>query len=176
MSTTDLSDDENSKVSGSIVNVIHVDNSGTDPQRTVVALATKDDLSITLDESTEDFDPAVQRRTERIRTNNQIDIEVSQALSTEQDALEKLGITDGSGKLTFTNDGRELGSDVYLEIAYSDDELDYSTDPGPTDFELVHRAADVEIMVDDIDPSETPPTIGFTAMVEGDFTVNASAL
>ncbi|PHQ43945.1 hypothetical protein Z052_02050 [Halorubrum sp. C191] len=144
--------------------------------RTVLALATKDDLSVSIDEGTDSFDPANARRTQRYRTNNQIDIEVTQALSTDQSALNLLGIVDDSGALDFSSDARELGSDAYLEIAYSSDELDYSNDPGPSEFELVHRASDVEVLVNDIDPSTTPPTIAFTAMVEGDFIVNAASI
>lgn len=174
MSTTDLSTE--TEVSGSIVNVILVDDSGTDSVRTVLALATKGDLSVTIDESTESFDLAAQRRTERYRTNNEIDIDVSKAISTDQGALESLGLVDTNGAIDFSDASRQLGADQYLEIGYSNDELDYSTDPGPADFELLHRASDVEIMAGDIDPSGTPPTISFTAMVHGDLVFAAGAL
>jgi len=68
MATTDLSTE--TEVEGSIVNVIHVDNSGTDPARTVLALATKEDTSISIDEDDDDFDTGAERRTRRYRTNN----------------------------------------------------------------------------------------------------------
>lgn len=174
MSTTDLSTED--EVNGSIVNVILVDDSGTDPVRTVLALATKGDLSVSVDEDTESFDLAAQRRTERYRTNNEIDIEVSKAISTDQQALQDLGLIDDTGALDFSDESRELGTDQYLEIGYSNDELDYSTDPGPADFDLLHRASDVEIMAGDIDPSGTPPTVSFTAMVHGDLVFAADAL
>lgn len=174
MATTDTSTED--EVQGSIVNVILVDNSGTDPVRTVLALTTKGDLSVSISESTESFDLAAQRRTERYRTNNEIDIEVSKAISTDQAALEDLGLVDADGAIDFSDASRELGADKFLEIGYSDDELDYSTDPGPADFELLHRASDVEIMAGDIDPSGTPPTISFTAMVHGDLEFAAGAL
>lgn len=174
MSTTDTSTE--TELDGSIVNVIHVDDSGTDPVRTVLALATKDDLSITIDEGTESFDPANVRRTRRYRTTNEIDIEVTSAISTDLADLQLIGLVDDSGAINFAKADRDLGSDQYLELAYSTDELDYSTDPGPADFEMVHRASDVEIMAGDIDPSSTPPTVSFTAMVEGELIVDADAL
>lgn len=174
MSTTDTTTDD--EVTGSIVDVIHVDASGTDPVRTVLALATKDDVSVTIDESTEDFNPGSVRRTRRYRTNNQIDIEVTQAISTDLDALDTVGLVDSDGDITFADDDRKWGSDEYLEIGYNNGELDYSTDPGPDDYEMLHRASDIEIMAGDIDPSETPPTVGFVAMVEGTLTVDADAL
>ena len=174
MSTTETSTED--EVNGSIVNVILLDDSGTDPARTVLALATKGDLSVSIDESTESFNPAQQRRTERYRTNNEIDIEVTKAISTDQQALQDLGLIDDSGAIDFSDSSRELGTDQYLEVGYSNDELDYSTDPGPADFELLHRASDVEIMAGDIDPSGTPPTISFTAMIHGDLTFAADAL
>jgi len=174
MSTTDTSTE--TEITGSIVNVIHVDNSGTDPTRTVLALATKDDLGVTIDESTESFDPANVRRTQRYRTNNEIDIEVSSAISTDLADLQKIGIVDDSGAIDFSEGSRDLGSEKYIEIAYSDAELDYSNDPGPSDYEMTHRASDVEIMAGDIDPSAVPPTVSFTVMVEGTLTVDAGAL
>ena len=174
MSTTDTSTED--EITGSIVNVIHVDDSGTDPTRTVLALATKDDLGITIDESTESFDPANVRRTQRYRTNNQIDIEVSSAVSTDLADLQLIGLVDDSGAIDFSEEARDLGTDQYIEIGYSDAELDYSTDPGPADFELLHRASDVEIMAGDIDPSGTPPTVSFTAMVHGDLVFAAETL
>jgi len=174
MSTTDTSTED--EVEGSVVNVIYVDNSGSEVVRTVLALATKDDLSISIDEGTESFDPANVRRTQRHRTNNEIDIEVASALSTDLADLQLIGLVDDSGAITFDTDDRELGADEYLEIAYSADDLDYSDDPGPADFEMVHRASDVEIVAGDIDPSSVPPTVSFTAMVEGELTVDADTL
>ena len=174
MSTTDTSTE--TEITGSIVNVIYVDDSGTDPTRTVLALCTKDDLGITIDESTESFDPANVRRTQRYRTNNQIDIEVSSAISTDLADLQKIGLVDDSGNIDFTDESRDLGTDEYIEIGYSDAELDYSTDPGPSDYEMTHRASDVEIMAGDIDPSAVPPTVSFTVMVEGELTIDADAL
>lgn len=174
MSTTETSTTD--EVEGSIVNVIHVDNSGTDPVRTVLALATKDDLSITVDEDSEDFNPAAERRTRRYRTNNTVDIEVSKAISTDQAALETLGLVDENGALDFSSSSRDLPSEEYIEIGYNADELDYSSDPGPADYELLHRASDVEIMAGDIDPSETPPTVSFTVMVDGELTFAATTI
>lgn len=174
MSTTDTSTDE--EVEGSVVNLIHVDNSGTDPTRTVLALANRDDLSITIDESDEDFNPAKDRRTRRYRTTNTVTVEATSAISTDQDALNTVGVVDENGKLVFDTDNREWGTDYYLEVAYTDDELDYSTDPGPTDFDLVHRFGDIEVSVGDIDASSVPPTVGLTFMVEGEVHIAAEAL
>lgn len=173
MATTDTSTED--EVEGSIVNIMHVDNSGTEPVRTVLALATKDDVSISIDEGSESFDPANVRRTQRYRTTNEIDIEVTSALSTDLADLQLIGLVDDSGAITFDSADRDLPAEEYLEIGYSDSELDYSTDPAPADFEMVHRAGDVKIMAGDIDPSSVPPTVSFTAMVEGELIVDAAA-
>lgn len=174
MATTDLSSE--TEVAGQIVDVIHVDNSGTDPVRTVLALATKDDLSVSFDESTEAFDKAIQRRTERFRTSNEVDVEITQGISTDLDALETIGIVDADGVIDFSDASRDLGSDEYIELGFHSDELDYETDPGPTDYDQAHRLHDVETMLGDIDPSATPPTVSFTVMVEGDYDMDAAAL
>lgn len=177
MATTDLSTE--TEVSGQLVDVIHVDNSGVDPVRTVLALATKDDLSVSFDEGTESFDTAVQRRTKRFRTSNQIDVEVTQAISTDLAALDTLGLVDSSANgspIDFSDASRELGTDAYIELGFHADELDYSTDPGPTDYDQMHRLSDVETMLNDIDPSAVPPTLAFTIMVEGDYEMDAAAL
>lgn len=174
--STELSQDAEDEVEGNIINIIHVDDSGTDPQRTVLGLATKDDLSVSIDESTESWNPSIKRRTQRYRTANEIDIEFTEILATSQDTLELLGLVDADGKLDFDNQSRRLGSDQYLEIAYANKEMDYTTDPGPSDFELVHRASDVETMLGDIDPSSTPPTASLTVMVHGDLWINADTL
>lgn len=176
MATTDPSTE--TELSGQLVDVIHVDNSGTDPERTVLALATKDDLSVGVDESTEDFDTAIERRTRRNRTSNTIDIEVTQAISTDLAALDTLGVvdTENEGALDFSDAARDLGTDAYLELGFHADELDYSTDPGPSDYDQLHRADDVETMLDGIDPSAVPPTVSLVFMIEGEYKMDASAL
>jgi len=174
MATTDPTTE--TELSGQIVNVIYTDASDTDPERTVLALATKDDLSVGVDETTEDFDTAIRRRTKRNRTNNSIDLEVTQAISTDLEALETVGIVDADGTIDFSDANRDLGDDEYIELGFSDDELDYETDPGPTDFDAMHRLHDVETMLDGIDPSAVPPTVSLVFMVEGDYDMDAGAL
>jgi hypothetical protein len=176
MATTDPSTE--TEIAGQLVDVIHVDNSGTDPVRTVLALATKDDLSVSFDEGTESFDVAIERRTKRFRTSNQIDVEITKAISTDLSALDTLGVVDSSnsGAIDFSDASRELGTDVYIELGFHADELDYTTDPGPTDYDQTHRLSDVETMLNDIDPSAVPPTVALTLMVEGDYEMDAAAL
>lgn len=155
------------KVDGSVAAVVHVDDSGTEPVRTVLFHATKDDLSLPVDESSEDFDIAAQRRTERIATNNTVDFEVSTAIATDASALELLGIVDSNGKMTFDTSDRELGADIYIEVHYFGDEPDYSTVALPGDAELTHRLGDVEVHSPEFDPSATPPMVSLTMWVEG---------
>lgn len=160
-----------SEVEGSIATVIHVDDSGTDPVRTVLALATKDDLSISIDEDSEDFNPGKQRRTERIRTSNTVEVEVATAVATDLDALETVGIVDSTGKVTFdTGDRRILESnDEYVEVAYFSDEPDFGTVDMEADSDLLHRFADLELTSPEMDPSETPPMVSWTWWVEGGY-------
>ena len=162
------------EVEASMVAIVHVDDSGTDPVRTVLALTTKDDLSIPIEEENEDFTPSPERRTRRIRTSNTIGIEVSTAMAPDLEALELMGIADSNGKITFDSSARELGADMYIEVAYFADEPDFSTVSIPGETELTHRAGDVEIANPEVDPSATPAMASFTAWVEGDFWISYS--
>lgn len=162
------------EVEGSLVAIIHVDESTTEPTRTVLALTTKDDLSIPIEEENEDFNLGIKRRNKRIRTSNTIDIEVTTAMATDLSALEQLGIVDSDGKILFDSEGRQLGTDQYLEVAYFADEPDFSSVTLPADAELTHRGADVEIANPEVDPSATPPTVSLVAWVHGDFWLNYS--
>lgn len=162
------------EVEGSMVAIVHTDESGTDPVRTVLALTTKDDLSIPIEEENEDFNPSAIRRTKRIRTSNTIDVEVATAFAPDLEALSLVGIADSDGKVTFDSSVRRLGEDIYLEVAYFADEPDFSAVDIVADAELVHRAADVEIANPEVDPSATPPTCSFVAWVEGDFWLSYS--
>ena len=162
------------EVEASMVAIVHADDSGTDPVRTVLGLTTKDDLSIPIEEENEDFNPSTERRTRRIRTSNTIDIEVSTAMAPDLEALELVGIADSNGKITFDSSARDLGPDVYIEVAYFADEPEFSTVVIPDDTELTHRAGDVEIANPEVDPSASPAMMSFTAWVEGDFWVSYS--
>lgn len=159
MSTT-----ADNEVEGSIVHVIHVDESTTEPTRTVLALATKDDLSLSIDESNESFDPAAQRRTRRYRTNNTADLEVASAIDVDMEAMELVGLVDSNGTITFDSGARRISSDddEYVEIAYfSAENSNYA------DAELVHRLEDVEATSPEVDPSATPPLLSWTWWIEG---------
>lgn len=156
------------EVEGSIVSVIHCDESGTDPVRTVLGLCTKDDLSVSVDESDDSFDPGSQRRTKRIRTSNTIDVEVASAIAPDLEALELIGVADADGKITFDSSDRKTGEDEYLEVAYFADEPDFDAVDIPADAELLHRFHDCEVTSPEIDPSSTPPTASWTTWVEGD--------
>ncbi|GAB3669557.1 hypothetical protein [Halopiger thermotolerans] len=158
----------NLEVEGSVVSVVHCDESGTDPVRTVLGLCTKDDLSVTIDESNEDFNPGSERRTRRFRTDNTIDVEVVSAIAPDLEALSKIGVVDSDGKITFDKSDREVNGDEYIEIAYFADEPDFSTADIPADSELLHRFADCELTSPEVDPSSTPPTASWTWWVEGD--------
>jgi len=149
--------------------------------RTVLALATKEDTSVTIDEDTEDFNVGGDRRTKRYRTNNEITIEVTQAVATDLSALAELGIADKDAtdgvKVNFSTEDRRIGFEdsnpSALEIGiFKDSVLDEAANDNIdmiADSELLHRAEGVKIMAGDVDPSATPETVEFEGMVEGDF-------
>ena len=154
------------EVEGSVVYVIHVDESGAEDVRTAISLLTKDDLELTIDEDEEELDLASERRTRRYRTHNTADLEVSQPFDVDLEAAELAGIVDNAddGRLTFGTNARRLRpeDDEYIEIAYFNEEnLDYEQ------AELVHRFEDVEAMSPEIDMSEVPPILGWTWIVHG---------
>lgn len=159
-----MSATSDTEVEGSIVHLIHVDDSDTEPMRTVLMLASRDDMSFTVEEEEADFNPAAQRRTRRYRTSNTIDFELSSAINVDMEALELLGIVDTDGALTFDTDSRRLrpADDEYIELGYFNAEgADYA------DAELVHRFEDVESASPEIDLSETPPVVSWTMWIHG---------
>lgn len=165
------------EVEGSVVAVVHVDNTGTSPVRTVLALASKGDLAVTIEEESADFSPGSDRRTRRYRTNNQITIEVASAMATTLEALELIGIVDSNGEVTFGTADREIDSpDHYIEVAYFSDEPDFATVDMVTDSELLHRFEDLELANPEVDPSETPPLASWVWWVEGSMWFDAPAL
>lgn len=161
-----ISNSSDTEVKGPLVYVIHVDESGVDPVRTVLALATKDDISFTVDEDDEQFDLASERRSRRYRTNNTADLEVSSVIDVDMEAAALIGIVDGTtGALTFDEADRELlaANDEYIELAYGNDEPLAAI----ADAELIHRFEDLELTSPEIDPSSTPPLMSWTWWVEG---------
>lgn len=166
------------EVEGSNVLVFHADDSGTDPEYTGLALAEKDDLSIPIDESDEEFDPAAGRRTRRYRTNNTVDAEVSSAIATDLSALEKIGVAvedDEGMAITFKTEDRRIGygNDEWVGFAYFKDDVLKRLKTGDgvdviEDSELCHRLDDLELTSPEIDPSGSPPTVSWTWWVEGD--------
>lgn len=167
----------NIEVEGAIAAFVHVNDSDTEPVRTVLALTSKEDLTVTVDESSEDFNPAAERRTRRIRTNNTIDLELSTAVASDLEALSLLGLTDTDGQVTFDSSDRKIlaSDDEYVEIAYFGDEPDYSAVDIEADSELLHRFEDVEIVSPEVDASASPPMVSLTAWVEGAFYVDYSS-
>lgn len=162
------------EVEGSLVSVIHVDESGEDPERTVLALADKENLSTTVDEDDEDFNPGSERTTRRYRTNNTTDLEVQGAISPDLEALELVGIVDAEGKISFDSADRKIleEDDEYIELAYWNHEPDFETVDVVEDSELLSRFADLELTSPEVDPSETPPQVSWTWWVNGGYWLN----
>lgn len=154
----------NDEVTGSIIHVLHVDESGLDPVRTLLALVTKEDLNLTIEDESEDFNPAAERRTRRIRTNNTVDLEAATPFAADMSAMELIGFVDANGQLATDPETRRLRPEdnEYIEIAYQ-------TTEGATyaDAELVHRFEDVEFTSPEVDLSASPPITSFTAWVHG---------
>ena len=166
----------NTEVENSQVAIILADETGTDPTRTVLALASKDDLSTAFDESTEDFTPGAERQTRQYRTSQTFTVEVSSALAADLEAMTEIGLasdsgTDGIEFSTSTDDRRiGFGEEKYVEIAYLADELpsDLSTFDVVADTELLHRFGDCKLMNPEVDPSSTPPMASWEWAVEGE--------
>jgi hypothetical protein len=154
----------NDEVAAPIVHFLHVDESGTDPVYTLLALFNKDDLSLSVDEGSEDYTPAAERRTRRTRTNNTIDLEAATPFAADLSAMELIGFADSNGKLTTDTEPRQLkpADNEFVEIAYQNDEGNDRSDA-----ELIHRLEDVEFVSPEIDMSATPPIVSFTAWIEG---------
>lgn len=175
MSVTPTND---TKVEGSIVAVMHVtyDDTAAEWQRTVLALANKDDLSVSVDEDDEDFDAAIRRRTQRHRTNNTIDVEVTSAVSPEVEELELVGIANVDGEFETSTDARKIreADNEYVEIAYFNFEPDFETVDIVADSELLHRFADCEATNPGFNPDGTPITFEWTWWVDGMFTIAAT--
>ena len=164
MPTDETTQDQ--EVIGSVVYVIHVDESDAEPVRTAISLLTKDDLNLSVDEEEEELNLAAERRTRRYRTHNTADLEVSAPIDVDMEAAELAGIVDTSddGRLTFGTGSRRLRpeDDEYIEVAFFDEEnMDYA------DAELVHRFEDVEAINPEVDISSTPPLMSWTWAIHG---------
>lgn len=159
----------NNEVEGSIIHFLHVDESGTDPVRTLLALVPKEDLTVTIEDESEDFNPAAERRTRRIRTNNTVDLEASTPFSADMSAMELIGFVDSNGQFTSDPANRRLrpSDNEFIELAYQTTE-----GAAYADAELVHRFEDVEFTSPEIDLSASPPITSFTAWVHGTVHIN----
>ncbi len=152
----------NTEVEGSIVHVVHVDESGAEPEKTALALTTDDGVGeLDIDEDEESINLSSVRRTRRYRTHNEPTLEVESLIAADMDAAELLGIVDEEGALDFSNDARRFGEDEYLHIEYFNDE-------GATEPELIHRFGEVETVNPSIDPSETPPLMSWDMWIHGE--------
>lgn len=153
------------EVEGTIIHVIHVDDSDTEPERTVLALVDRDGMSMSIDEEEGEFNPAVKRRTQRYRTNNTADLEVSSVMAVDLESMELIGLVDTDGRLTFDTDSRRLrpSDDEYIEIAYGNAEgFDFA------DAELVHRFEDIEATSPEVNMGDVPPLVSWTFMIHGE--------
>ena len=167
------------EVTAKQVAIIHVsetdDGSGSvTTTRTVLALASKDDLTATVEDEDTDFTPAAEYSTRRYAVSGTIDLEISTAVSTDLSALELIGIVDSDGKLIKSGPERRIGfeNDEYLEFAYFNFEPDFSSVDIEADSEMLNRFSDVKIQNPEFDPSEAPLTVSMEGWVEGDFWVD----
>lgn len=147
------------------MHVLHVDESGSEPVRTLLALFPKEDLTLTIEDESEDFNPAAERRTRRIRTNNTADLEGATPFAMDMSAMDLIGFVDSNGKFTSDPADRRLRPEdnEFIEIAYQTTE-----GAAYADAELVHRFEDVEFTSPEVDMSASPPITSFTAWVHGD--------
>lgn len=145
----------NETVDARVVNVAVVPEDGADKQ--VLALVEREEVSLSIDEEDEDFEPATETRTRRIPTTEEVTIELGGAIDVDAEALEVLGFVDAEGK--YIRDGGRRAAEVYIEYIDVDD---WEAEP-----ELVHRAEDVEWKLDGID-AESPAQFEAEGNVEGD--------
>lgn len=176
--TTDLTTEM--EVEGNNVLVMLADETGTDTERTALALAEKDDMSIPVDEDTDEFTPGRTRRTRRYRTAETIDVEVSSAIGVDAEALQEVGIAkevDDGIQYTSDSSDRRIGYDeeVYAEVAYFVDDINEGN-IGELDVveesELLHRFGQIRTVSPEFDPSETPPMVSWTWWVDGVFYID----
>ena len=153
------------EVTGNLVHVTHVDESGTDPVETVLALTTKDGLEFSTDEDEEDINLSSERRTRRYRTHNTADLSVESLVAVDMEAAEMVGIVDSNGKLDFSEASRRLGPEEAIHIEYYSDE-------GATSAELVHRFEDCEAANPEVDIGNNPPLMSWDWIVHGDVYLN----
>ena len=155
------------EVEGSLIYIIHAVWNETAYDRTALALLTKDDMTLDVEEEEEELNLASERRTRRYRTHNTATFEVSQPIDTDLEALDLVGLVDSTddGRLTFGRQNRRISPDdgEFIEVAYFDEE-----NLALEDAELVHRFEDVEAMNIELDMSETPPIMGWEWMIHGD--------
>ena len=175
--TTDM------EVEGSTVLVFHATGNSTDSSydRKALALVNKDDLSVTIDEDTEDFNPGGERRTRTYRTNNTVEFEATTALANDLSALEEIGIADSGATdgvaANFSTEDRRIGfadsNPAALEFGFFKDEQLQNAKDGNldaiADSEILMRGEGVKIMAGDVDPSATPVTASFSGMIEGTY-------
>ena len=158
------SDDE---ISAELVHVVHVDESSGEPQRTYLALADRDGLSVSIDGDNESFRPAAETRERRYKTSETVDIEVTSPRDRDDELLETLGLVDDDGKLQLRGGETVVDSDddEYIELIY----FDRNNPNGIDDAQTIDRYADVKLGNDiEWEVSETPPLLSWTWWVEGD--------
>jgi len=171
------------EVEGSTVLVMHATWNETDSSydRTVLALADKDDTSVTVDENEETWSPSGEKRERSYITGESIEIEVATALATDLTGLEEVGIADTSASdgIEFDNstDARRIGfsdsNPAAIEFGlFKDDQLENAKSDNLdaiADSEILKRFEGVKIRAGDVDTSSTPVTASFTGKVEGTY-------
>ena len=138
--------------------------------RTILALASKDDLTITDEAEDTDFTPSAEYSTRRYATSGTMDLEISSAVATDLSALEMLGIVDSEGKYIKSGPERRIGfgEDEHLEFAYFNFEPDYANVDIVADSELLNRFSNLKVQNPEFDPSEAPLTVSLECWVEGE--------
>lgn len=156
------------EVEGDLVYVMHVDDSGASPVRTVLALTTKDSISFETSEEESSINLSSERRSRRYRTHNTATLSVESLIAVDLEAAEQIGFVDTAddGKLLFDNDSRRWGpaNDEYLEVGYGPDDDDTTF----ANLELVHRFEDVEAVNPTIEMGNNPPLLAWDFWIKGD--------
>jgi len=178
MTITVTSDTE---VEGSTLLIMHATWNETDTayDRTVLALADKDEVSITVDEDEETWSPSGEKRNRGYITGEDVEFEIGVVEAEDLSALDKLGIVDttASDGVRFNNtpDARRIGFEdsnpAAIEFGlFKGDQLQNAKDDNLdaiADSELLKRCEGVKIRAGDSDLSSTPVLSSISARVEG---------
>jgi hypothetical protein len=171
------------EVEGNTLLIMHATWNETDSKydRKVLALADKDEVTITVDDEEENWSPSGEKRNRGYITGEDVEFEIGVVEAEDLSALDELGIvdTEASDGVKFNNStaDRRIGfsdsNPAAIEFGlFKDDQLQNAKDANLdaiADSELLKRCEGVKIRAGESDLSSTPVMSSISARVEGDY-------